>query len=160
MKNYFETFNFPIDFDLDLEILEKKYLEFQNQFHPDKSGLDDISKSIEINEAYKILSDNFLRICHILQLQNIDILSDEKAAKVDFSTLASILELQEKISEIADKNEVKNLEEKLNNEIKFLIASAVKCYKTNDLALATQFLIKVKYLKKSLQDLKIKKQKL
>lgn len=160
MKNFFELFSLPVNFFVDQNALEKKYLEFQNQFHPDKSSSDDISKSIEINEAYKILSDDFARACYILKLNGVDILKDEKAVKVDVATLERVLELQEKIAELADKNEIEELREKLNSEIKFLIAAAVKCFGSNEIQLAAQFLVKAKYLKKSTEDLKIRKQKL
>ena len=160
MKNYFEIFSLPQKFSIDLDNLEKKYLEFQNQFHPDKSSVGEIEKSILINEAYKILADDFLRACYLLSLQGLDIRNDEKAVKVDFTTLESILELQEKIAKISDKNEIKNLAEKLNTEIKSLITSASKHLEANDAKLSAQFLIKAKYLKKSLEDLKIRKRKL
>ncbi len=156
MKNYFEIFSIPINFTINLDDLEKKYLNFQKQFHPDKSSLDDLSKSIEINEAYKILSDDFLRACYILKLNDIDILHDEKSVKVDFSTLEHVLELQEKIAEIK-KDEIKNLETEINSEIKLLIADASK---SNNIKEAAQILVKAKYLKKALQDLKNKRQKL
>ncbi len=160
MKNYFEIFALPIDFSIDEIALEKKYLQFQNQFHPDKSGAGDISKSMEINEAYKILADDFLRACHLLQLKNIDILNDEKAVKVDFATLEEQLELQEKISEIVDKNEIENLQKDLKSQVKKLILQAAKIYEAFDFEDSAQVLIKVKYLKKSLEDLKIRKNKI
>ena len=160
MSNFFEIFSLPQKFSINLDELEKKYLEFQNQFHPDKSSLADIEKSMLINEAYKILTDDFSRASYLLSLNGIDIKNDEKAVKVDFATLESTLELQEKIAEISDKNEIKTLQEKLNSEIKFLIAAAVKCLEANEIKLAAQFLVKTKYLKKSLEDLKIRKQKL
>lgn len=156
MRNFFTIFSLPQIFEIDLAELEKKYFEFQQQFHPDKSSSDDISKSIEINEAYKILSDDFLRACHILQLKGIDILHDEKAVKVDVATLEEQLELQEKIVEIS-KNEIDELRKKIISEFKKLISNAMQ---TNDLALSAQLLIKAKYLKKSLEDLKIRKQKI
>ncbi len=160
MKNFFELFSLPVDFFVDQYALEKKYLEFQNQFHPDISSSSDISLSIEINAAYKILSDDFARACYILKLNGVDIQNDEKAVKVDVATLERVLELQEKIAELADKNEIEELREKLNSEIKFLIAAAVKCFGSSEIQLAAQFLVKAKYLKKSAEDLKIRKRKL
>jgi len=160
MKNFFELFLLPQKFAIDLEDLEKKYLDFQNQFHPDKSSLEDVEKSILINEAYKILADDFLRACYLLSLKGIDIRNDEKALKVDQSTLERVLELQERISEITDGNEIKELQEKLNIEVRFLIAAFVKCLDNNDLEIAGQILVKTKYVKKSLEDLKIRKRKL
>lgn len=156
MKNFFSLFSLPQIFEIDLVELEKKYLEFQRQFHPDKSSSDDISQSIEINEAYKILSDDFLRACYILQLQGIDILHDEKAVRVEMATLEEAIELQEKISEIS-KDEIDDLRKELNSKIKLLILEAMQNLETQASA---QLLVKAKYLKKSLEDLKIRKQKL
>jgi molecular chaperone HscB len=156
MKNFFEIFSLPQIFAIDISELEKKYLDFQREFHPDKSSSDDISKSISINCAYKILSDDFLRACYILQLKGIDILHDEKALKVDFATLEEAMELQEKISEIA-KDEIEPLRKELNSKVKLLISEAMKSVDTQAMA---QLLIKTKYLKKSLEDLKIRKQKI
>jgi DnaJ-domain-containing protein 1 len=33
MKNFFQLFNLEEKFEIDLEELEKKYLQFQNEFH-------------------------------------------------------------------------------------------------------------------------------
>lgn len=156
MTNFFNLFSLPQIFEIDLAELEKKYLTFQHQFHPDKSSSDDISKSIEINQAYKILSDDFLRACYLLQLKGIDILHDEKALKVEMATLEEAIELQEKISEIS-KDEIDDLRKKINSEIKSLILEAMQSLETQA---AAQLLVKAKYLKKSLEDLKIRKQKI
>jgi molecular chaperone HscB len=160
MVNHFSTFSLAENFAIDAIALEKKYLEFQHEFHPDKSSSADISKSISVNEAYKILSDDFLRACHLLQLKNIDILNDEKAVKVDFATLEHVLELQEKIAEISDKNEIENLRKEINSEIKGIILQAANLLETGEINDSAQVLIKAKYLKKSLEDLKIRKQKI
>ena len=155
MKNFFEIFSLPQIFAIDISELEKKYLDFQREFHPDKSSSDDISKSITVNEAYKVLSDDFLRACYILQLKGIDILHDEKAVKIDFSTLEEAMEMQEKISEIS-KDEIEPLRKELNSRVKLLISEAMQNFDTQEMA---QILIRTKYLKKSLEDLKIRKQK-
>ncbi len=160
MKNYFELFSLPVNFAVDSTDLEKKYLAFQTQFHPDKSSSNDILQSIAINEAYKILADDFLRACYLLSLKGIDIQHDEKAVKVDFATLERVLELQEKISEISDRNEIEDLKSRIASEIKLLISAAMKCFASDDLQLSAQILIKAKYLKKSLEDLKIRKKQL
>jgi len=157
MKNFFNLFSLPQSFAIDLGELEKKYHKFQTEFHPDKSSSADISKSIEINEGYKILSDDFLRACYILQLKGIDILHDEKAVKVDFATLEEQLELQEKISEMSDKNEMEELRKNLNSKVKALVSQSMEAQADEHSA---QLLVKAKYLKKSLEDLKIRKNKI
>lgn len=156
MQNYFQIFSISEKFDIDLIDLEKKYFHLQHQFHPDKSGSDNEETSAQINEAYKILSDDFLRACYLLKLKNIDILHDDKCAKPDMATLQRILELQEGIEEMKDESEINDLKQKLVSEIKSLILESMKCLEALEINLSTQLLIKAKYLKKSVSDLKNK----
>jgi len=159
MKNFFQLFNLEEKFEIDLEELEKKYLQFQNEFHPDKSTSKEIDQSIEINQAYQVLSDDFLRACYLLSLKGIDIQNDEKAVIIDHQTLEEALELQEKISEIEDKNQISFLEKEIYNKVNYNLKEFLKAFETNEIKLSSQLLIKVKYLKKSLLDLKNRKQK-
>lgn len=164
MKNFFELFLLKPNFEIDQNELEKKYLDFQKQFHPDNisSGASsaDIEKSILINEAYQTLSDDFSRACYLLALKNIDIRHDEKAIKPNMATLMEILELQERIAEISDKNEIENLRKEINKEFKGLILKSMNQLEANEIQASAQILVKAKYLKKSLEDLKIRKNKL
>jgi DnaJ-domain-containing protein 1 len=98
-----------------------------------------------------------LRASHLLELQNIDILNNERATKVDSATLLHVLELQEEISEITEKSEIEALRKEINGEFKDLISKAVELLEASKIADAAQNLIKAKYLKKSLEDLKIRK---
>lgn len=160
MKNYFKKFDFEEKFEIDLSELEKKYLDFQSRFHPDKSSTQDIEESIEINQAYKILSDDFERACYLLFLKGIDIKNDEKAVRLDVELLEEVLELQEKIAEINNKDEIEPLRKKINAAVKLLIGEAVDLLKNSNIKPASLLLIKAKYLKKSLEDLKIRKIKI
>ncbi len=158
MKNFFEIFELPQVFAIDQNALEKKYLAFQSQFHPDKSGSQDISFSIKINEGYKILSDDFLRSCYLLQLKGFDIQNDEKAVKVDLATLKEVLILQEKIAESSSQQEISSLKKNITEQISELISLFVERLQANEIEAAAQILVKAKYFKKSLFDLKAKKQ--
>lgn len=159
MKNYFEIFNLPATFNINKPELESKHLMLQNQIHPDSSDLEDLESSITLNEAYKTLSDDFLRSCYILKLNDIDILKDEKAVNVDQSTLIEILELQETISE-SDNEELEEIKSNLKSDILSLINCASDLISESSWNKAAQTLIKVKYLKKSLIDLKERQRQL
>lgn len=155
IKNYFENFSFNVDFNIDLEELENKYLEFQKQFHPDNSS-SDVEKSISINEAYKVLKNPLQRASHILQLNGIDLENDSKAPKPDIETLEEILELQEKVAEIT-LEEKDSLKKYLISEIKSLLEKTAKALENKDFTKAAQILIRAKYFDKTLRDLKIRK---
>ncbi len=158
MKNHFEIFSLPLLFEIDLDALEQKYLEFQKQFHPDRASTADIEKSIAVNEAYAILKNPISRASHILQLHNIDLENDSAAPKADLATLQEILELQEEVEEI-DISEIENLRKKLNQTIKILLEETVAQFENKDFKQAAQILMKAKYFDKTLRDLRAKKNK-
>ena len=160
MKNFFKLYAIEEKFTIDLAELESKYLQFQNQHHPDKSSDKSLKKILDFNEGYQVLNDDFLRASHLLQLKEIDILNDEKAIKPDKSMLMEILELQEHVAQITQKNAIEILQKNLKNTISDLINDFNHYYLHQEYKVAGQFLVKAKYLKKILADLKIKKQKL
>jgi Fe-S protein assembly co-chaperone HscB len=163
--NFFEVFDIEVAAKIDLSELEKKYFQFQLQFHPDNSNKDEIEKSILINQAYKILSDDLSRLIHILQLDNVDLQDDEKMVKTDSETLLEILNLQEEIAE-ADDQKKQNIKKNIKEKFKNLIDLAAEKISENiknkiseknhqaDSIKIAQILIKAKYFDKILQDLK------
>ncbi len=156
MKNFFTIFGFPVHFSLHHDELEAKYLEFQKRFHPDSASTADIERSIEINDAYKILVNPISRASHILQLNGLDLEDDSKAPKASQETLFEILELQEKVAEIASQ-EIHDLQKILSEKEKSLLLEVAQKLETKDFAVAAQILIRAKYFDKTLRDLKNKK---
>ncbi len=156
MKNHFQIFSLATLFKIDLDELEKKYLQFQKQFHPDNSSTADIEKSINVNDAYNILKNPLKRAAHILQLNGIDIENDAIAPKVDASTLHEILELREKISESSEQ-EIEGFKKDLIKKVKSLLDEVAASIDNKDFNTSSQILIKAKYFDKTLQDLKRKK---
>jgi molecular chaperone HscB len=156
MKSFFEIFTLSTRFEIDLNDLETKYLEFQKQFHPDAASTADIEQSITINEAYKILSNPISRASYILQLNGIDLENDSHAPKPDQTTLLEILELQEIVAEITPEK-IENLKKELNAKIKSLLSEVALALENKDFAKASQILIRTKYFDKTLRDLKAKR---
>lgn len=160
MRNYFEIFNLPTDFVVDKNLLEHKYLQLQQQFHPDQNNVEDLNFSIILNNAYVTLNDDFLRAQYLLLLKNIDINDDENSIKPTQPTLEYILQLQEDIACGYDLSKLNILYQDIQNEIANLLENFSKYYLKNDLNFSTQLLIKAKYLTKSLSDIKNQKNKI
>lgn len=154
VKNYFKIFGLEEKFDLNSDALEKKYFEFQHQFHPDKAGIAEIEKSILINEAHDVLRNPLRRATHILQLQGIDIEKDG-TMKPHLTTLHEVLEIQEKISEMS-LEEKENLKKELAQKINLFLQEAALELENKEFDKASQILIKVKYFDKTLRDLRKK----
>ncbi|BCG49425.1 Fe-S protein assembly co-chaperone HscB [Candidatus Profftella armatura (Diaphorina cf. continua)] len=80
MKNYFNFFNLPKCFNIDMDLLDETYYNFQKKIHPDnfiqKSKIDQetsIKLSTYLNKAYSTLRDPFLRSIYLCKLNGIDL---------------------------------------------------------------------------------------
>ncbi len=160
MVNFFAIFNLKECFNIDKALLDTIYFDFQNKFHPDKASAQDIKKSININEGYAILSDDFLRACHLLALKDVDILKDDKSIKVEQNTLLEILELQEQIAIESDIKNINDMVTKITKNINHLILQSIVMMDNSSYKEAAQILVKAKYFKKCIADLKTKKKNL
>ncbi len=117
----FAVFGLNTQFQLDIEVLKRSFLEKMQKFHPDmyinKSATQltiATKNSSIINNAYKIISDPISRALYIFELKNISIPNDDKF-------LLEVMEWNEKIEEISSIEELK----KLINEVGHLISSYI-----------------------------------
>jgi len=155
--NHFQKFNLETAFQVNLQELETKYLQLQQQFHPDTANNQTEAEinSILINQSYKILKNPIKRAIYLLQLQGINIDSDECVIKPSHENLILVMEIREEILENEnDQNQI----EQIKQRIKKLIAEEMP--EISDLLMAEKYqdaaqkLIKLKYLDKIIFDLK------
>ena len=105
-KNYFELFNLPERFQLDLEILQENYRAIQKEIHPDRFAtssenekVQSMIKSTQANDAYQTLKSPIKRAKYILSLHK----SIEKITlPPDF--LMQQMELEEHLEDIEKNN--------------------------------------------------------
>ena len=155
--NHFQKFNLETEFQIDLSGLEKRYLQLQQQFHPDTSADQTEAEinSILINQAYKILKNPIKRAAYLLFLQGINVDSEECIVKPSYENLVLVMEIREEILE--NKNDQNQIEQ-IKQNIKKLIAEEMP--EISDLLAAEKYqdaaqkLIKLKYLDKVIFDLK------
>jgi len=111
--NYFDLYEINNSFEVDKNLIEKKYIELQKQYQPDRARDDlerisSIQALAEVNNAYKTLKDDYLRGVYILKLQNIDLLNDrDLRSKMPFEILNDILQKREESERL---NEIGELE--------------------------------------------------
>jgi molecular chaperone HscB len=104
--NYFQLFQVPAQFDLDLTELGTRYLELQRNFHPDnfaagseRDRLLAVQQAANINDAYHSLKQPLLRAEHLLALRGVKI-SHEQRSFTDTSFLMQQMELRELLGDI------------------------------------------------------------
>jgi molecular chaperone HscB len=86
-SNYFELFQMPQSFRLDLGKLDSHYLELQMRVHPDKSAhLSDAERRLSLqwatlaNEAYQTLKRPLERARYLLKIQGVDTREEDNTA--------------------------------------------------------------------------------
>jgi molecular chaperone HscB len=74
-QNYFELFNLPEKFQIDLEMLQENYRAIQKEIHPDRFATSSenekaqsMIKSTQANDAYQTLKSPIKRAKYILSL--------------------------------------------------------------------------------------------
>jgi molecular chaperone HscB len=122
--NYFELFNIPVSFDLDLSVLPQTYQQLQRLTHPDKfaSGSEQqklvaIQKNAQVNDAYSVLKSPLSRAEYLLSLRGIDLQHEQQTIK-DTAFLMQQMEWREELAEIAEQTDPLSALESLEDEIK------------------------------------------
>ena len=99
----FASLGLEPSFDLDVSELERRYRELQRQFHPDRhTGAPSserrqmLLKAMEVNEAYRTLSDGVSRAEALLARLTRD---SEVAQSADTAFLMEVMELREGLSD-------------------------------------------------------------
>ena len=113
-SDFFELFDLPISYDVDLNKIQQQYMRLQKQVHPDKfvNGSDQekrisMQQTSWINEAQATLKDPVLRAIYLLKLNGIDF-SLENETTMDAAFLMQQLEMRESLENI--KNETDPLD--------------------------------------------------
>lgn len=143
----FEILNIKKTYNIDAEDLEKKYLEMQMLYHPDraKSKLEKeyfITISMNINNSYNVLKDPYDRAMLLLNLEKID----HNSTKLTNEFLEKILEKNE---ELNSKNDIINISDfinNLNNEYKDIYSVILSAFESKNYDLASRKTTEMKYI--------------
>ena len=126
--NYFDLFNIPVSFELDLSELSKTYQQLQRLTHPDKFAngseqekLIAIQKNAQVNDAYSVLKSPLSRAEYLLSLRGIDLQHEQQTIK-DTAFLMQQMEWREELAEVEEQPEpldaLESLEQQINQTIK------------------------------------------
>lgn len=171
--NYFQLFNLPAQFDLDLTELGSRYLQLQRQFHPDKHAagserdrLMSVQQTANINDAYHSLKQPLLRAEHLLALRGLKI-SNEQRSFTDPMFLMQQMELREQLAEIDNAKDpdavIDDIERQLQQQKKQLLqqlSQALEAVTPEQDQLAADVIRKLKFFFKLQQELELIEQQL
>ena len=168
--NYFEIFNITVAFEIDLKNLKQVYLKLSRLYHPDFSTQDseeiqeeNLRMSALVNEAYKVLENEDLRLEYILNINNL-LDETENRKLLPQSFLIEMMELNEELQDLKLSNsnsEISLFKEKLNiysdslkNElVEFSNKNVQPVIDNNNLNHWLLYYLKKRYLKRLYQQI-------
>jgi molecular chaperone HscB len=157
-QNYFEIFQLPQVFDLDVRDLSERFLQLQKSVHPDKFvDASDREKRLsmqwatQVNEAYRILKSALPRAIYLLSLEGEDITHNPV---LDPAFLMQQIELREELEEIeltgASLETLDEFKGEVEEVMKSLETGFSNFYRDKDLAEAMQVIYKLQFMNKLL----------
>ena len=148
-QNFFETFNLPVLFNIDIDMLNHQYRTLQKTIHPDRfvnatdaEKKQSLQKSTQINDAYQVLKDPIKRASHIISLHQV---LKENTLPPDF--LMQQMEWEEEFETINDLEQIQLFSDKIEKEKKILMELlAMNLDEQKDWESATNIISKLKFI--------------
>jgi len=152
------------DFDIDVKQLEAAYVKAQLAYHPDRmvgKNTDEKIKaatlSTQINEAFSTLKTPLKRAQYLLKRSGIDAMNETSGIKPAQEVLMYILNIREQVEDANSQQALEALDDQLKSTIQADISSLSVAFKENSLPNAAQLTIRLGYLQKCLEDIRIQK---
>ena len=148
-QNFFDIFNLPVLFNIDIDMLNHQYRTLQKTIHPDRfvnatdaEKKQSLQKSTQINDAYQVLKDPIKRASHIISLHQV---LKENTLPPDF--LMQQMEWEEEFETINDLEQVQLFSDKIDGEKKMLMdLLAMDLDEKKDWESATNIIGKLKFI--------------
>jgi molecular chaperone HscB len=162
-SNFFELFELPVSYDVDLNQIQKHYMVLQKQVHPDKFvGGSDQDKRLSmqqtswINQAQATLKDSVLRAHYLLQLKDEDE-NNDTATTMDAAFLMQQLEMRERLENIKDEADPLSALDTMANEMKsstkVMMHEFSQSYQKEQFADAREWIRKLQFLQKAAKEI-------
>lgn len=163
MLNPFAVFDLPIDFQLDMQALNARYLTLQKALHPDNfasAGAAEqrvaMQKSTEVNDALKTLKDPILRAEAIIALNTGTQQYLEQKSTQDVAFLMQQLQWREQLEEVErqkDEEALESFSQEINQETQQLLTALSEALQEQQWALAAQFCDKLRFTRKLSEEI-------
>jgi len=157
--NYFELFEIPVDYAVDLDRLQHRYRELQKAVHPDKyANASSQERRISmqqtswINQALHTLKHPVERAVYLLQLKGVDFTMDNETT-MDAAFLMEQMEMRERLERVREQNDALAELDSMLADVKSnmnTMADEFKCaYASDELDDAREVVRKLQFLYKA-----------
>lgn len=164
LTDYFALMGISPGFDIDYAILEKQYFALQRQLHPDRfmgkipqERTQSLQLSMTANEAYNTLKDPFKRGEYLLARQGIFVKEGTDSIKPSQEVLILMMELREQLEDVRSLEEVEKMSAYVEQEKHKVLRLISTYFGISDYEHAAQEVIRLRYLDKTQEEIKIKR---
>ncbi len=162
-SNFFELFELPVSYDVELNQVQKKYMDLQKQVHPDKfANASDQEKRLSmqqtswLNEAQATLKDPVLRAIYLLKLNGTDI-NLENETTMDAAFLMQQLEMRERLEHMKKEHDpllaLDGMAKELKSSSNDMMKSFSLCYEENQIDSAREWIRKLQFMQKAKNEI-------
>ncbi|KAG2451568.1 hypothetical protein HYH02_004166 [Chlamydomonas schloesseri] len=159
--SYFELFSLPdSSFDLDPQLLEKRYKQLQWNLHPDKMGHKPAQErefsaqhASLINLAYSILKSPLSRANYLLALKGVNAGEAFEGTIDDPELLMEVLEAREEVESTDDPVALSQLLARNRKQQEGLVARLSAAFRSGDMAAAVSLTHQLQYVAKLEQEI-------
>lgn len=163
MLNPFEVFDLPVDFKLDTQTLNTRYLELQKTLHPDNFASSSaaeqrvaMQKSTEVNDALKTLKDPILRAEAIVALNTGEQQDLEQKSTQDVAFLMQQLQWREQLEDLEnqkDESGISAFAKEIKQETQQLLTALSDSLQAQQWAQAAQLCDKLRFTRKLTEEI-------
>ena len=157
--DHFRRLGLEPDFDVDLDIVEKRYLGFQRAIHPDRFATKPAKErafaerqAVALNEAYEVLKDPLRRAAYLLSLSGIAAAVSRDETVRDPELLMEAMEAREALMEADSIDKLEKLQAKAGADAIAILSDLSKAFASDDLTAANRLTTRLKYLRKFLEE--------
>ena len=161
-RNFFELFDVPIAYEVDLDLVQQRYRELQKAVHPDKFvNASDQEKRISmqqtswVNEAFNTLKQPVDRAIYLLKLKGVDI-NLENETTMDAGFLMDQMEMREALSEVQSKDdplaELDDFSSQIKNKMKNMMEGFSVAHESDQLDDAREWIRKMQFMQKAKKE--------
>ncbi|MDH5711129.1 MAG: Fe-S protein assembly co-chaperone HscB [Gammaproteobacteria bacterium] len=160
--NFFELFDIPVSYEIDIDLIQQRYRELQKVVHPDRFvNASDKERRISmqqtswINEALNTLRQPVDRAIYLLKLKNVD-LNLENETTMDAEFLMEQMEMREALSSISSKedpiSELDRFSAQIKSKMQSLIKGFAAAYENDQLDEAKEWIRKMQFMQKARKE--------
>ena len=124
---YFSIFDLPVDYHVDLDLLNQRYREIQKQVHPDKyanAGSSEqllaVQAAAEVNDAFETLKSPLTRAEYMVMEHGFDVKHEQATIKGGMFLMQQ-MELREELEDIADAEDKESAFDDFYDDVKQLV---------------------------------------